>query len=222
MEQTPKSLGSSNSKKLTLSIGHSRHPEPASWLWKNDEKEWTAFDKETTLELEQSFLKKQQMCKLTKGFFAGKAYVVYFTTMRQKNLDTGNERRVKRNVGDKKTPKVQVARTAGSEFEDLCSSAFDRNIKQFYELIPFFSLDQLKSYRNNRDQTVLYCATMGGSVDITRKLISMKVNISGPQGPKNSTPLHAASWKGHAEIVAMLLFHGADPQLRNEMVLIFI
>jgi hypothetical protein len=45
----------------------------------------------------------------------------------------------------------------------------------------------------------------------------MKVNISGPQGPRNSTPLHAASWKGHAEVVAMLLFHGGDPQLRNEM-----
>jgi hypothetical protein len=55
----PKPLG--NNKKLTLSIGTKRNVttnvEPAIWLWKDD-KEWKAFDKETTFELEQNYSKK--------------------------------------------------------------------------------------------------------------------------------------------------------------------
>jgi len=104
------------------------------------------------------------------------------------------------------------------KYDTLCKSAFLGDEKKFFSLLTQFNIKDLRQLRSSREQTVLYATCVGGkSLKILLWLINKSLPLSSKQGPKGSTPLHAASWYGHPEFVACLLDAGADPQVKNDL-----
>jgi len=61
----------------------------------------------------------------------------------------------------------------------------------------------------------LFRACERGSIDTAQKLISGRAAPIDYQDSNKNTPLMAAAWNGHTEIVRLLLQHGADVALIN-------
>jgi len=59
-------------------------------------------------------------------------------------------------------------------------------------------------------------AAKAGDVDAARALLQACPAIIDAHDTDGSTPLHCASWKGHAEMVTLLLDAGADIQAKNQ------
>jgi cytohesin len=58
-------------------------------------------------------------------------------------------------------------------------------------------------------------AAKSGDADAVRALIAADPSLVGARDSDDSTPLHCAAWKGHAEVVEALLDAGADVNARN-------
>ncbi len=59
-------------------------------------------------------------------------------------------------------------------------------------------------------------ASKAGNATSVRALLELDRSLVDARDSDASTPLHCAAWKGHAEVVAILLDFGADIQARNE------
>ena len=59
-------------------------------------------------------------------------------------------------------------------------------------------------------------AAKSGDLATVRTLLESDVSLVAAQDTDGSTPLHCASWKGHPEVVAVLLDFGADIQAQNQ------
>ncbi len=66
------------------------------------------------------------------------------------------------------------------------------------------------------DEKSMLRAAKGGDVDAARELLAANPALIGVLDTDGSTPLHCAAWKGHAEVVSMLLDAGADIMARNQ------
>jgi len=112
-----------------------------------------------------------------------------------------------------------VQKEAPIEFEVLCIAAYEGDTEKFFELIQFIDHKLLKGTKNSRGQTLLYCAACGGSSRVISKLLKTvpDIPINGVQGPRVSSPLHGASWKGNADVVVQLIMAGANLTALNEM-----
>jgi ankyrin repeat protein len=58
-------------------------------------------------------------------------------------------------------------------------------------------------------------AAKSGNVAAVRLLLEADPSLVDARDTDGSTPLHCAAWKGHAEVAALLLDHGADIHARN-------
>jgi ankyrin repeat protein len=58
-------------------------------------------------------------------------------------------------------------------------------------------------------------AAKAGDVAAVRTMLEADASLVGARDSDGSTPLHCASWKGHAEVAALLLGFGADVNARN-------
>jgi ankyrin repeat protein len=58
-------------------------------------------------------------------------------------------------------------------------------------------------------------AAKAGDVAAVRAMLEADASLVGARDSDGSTPLHCASWKGHAEVAALLLGFGADVNARN-------
>jgi len=58
-------------------------------------------------------------------------------------------------------------------------------------------------------------AAKKGQVDQVRALLAANPELVSARDTDGSTPLHCATWKGHAAVVALLLDAGADVNARN-------
>jgi hypothetical protein len=69
----------------------------------------------------------------------------------------------------------------------------------------------------NREKEFLKAVKSGDAARV-RALLAENPALVGVEEADESTPLHCAAWKGHAEVAAILLDHGADlhAQSRNE------
>jgi hypothetical protein len=79
------------------------------------------------------------------------------------------------------------------------------------QLIPDASESQIKKTKP------LYYAASYGLTDLVRSMLTSKtVDIDAPGGRFNSSALHAAVYRGHTDIVRILLDHGADPNALDD------
>jgi len=99
--------------------------------------------------------------------------------------------------------------------EDLCTAAWNGgDIESFKNLLNLLSVDEINS-TNSRGQTALYCASRKGSVEYVEALLNVPGVDVNKGDAKKSTPLHVASWEEHALVSAMLVWMGADPDIKN-------
>eukprot|EP01127_Copromyxa_protea_P010368 TRINITY_DN2523_c0_g3_i1.p1 TRINITY_DN2523_c0_g3~~TRINITY_DN2523_c0_g3_i1.p1 ORF type:complete len:958 (-),score=203.98 TRINITY_DN2523_c0_g3_i1:27-2900(-) len=100
--------------------------------------------------------------------------------------------------------------------DDLCSAAWNGgDIEKFQEILSFLSVDEINK-TNSRGQTALYCAARQGYVDYVVALLNVPgIDLNKGEVSKKSTPLHVAGWEQHVLIVAMLLWMGADSDIKN-------
>ena len=52
-------------------------------------------------------------------------------------------------------------------------------------------------------------------LSVVQALLRAGADPNGPRTGHGNTALHLAAWWGHADVVALLLSHGADPSIRN-------
>jgi len=59
-------------------------------------------------------------------------------------------------------------------------------------------------------------AAKKGQTQVVKALLAMDPNLVQARDTDGSTPLHCATWKGHPEVVALLLAAGADVNAQNQ------
>jgi ankyrin repeat protein len=64
--------------------------------------------------------------------------------------------------------------------------------------------------------TALFRATKAGDIGLVRTLISQNSDWVHSRDKEQSTPLHWAAWKGHADIIELLVEAGADIHAHSE------
>ncbi|MCJ1393371.1 hypothetical protein MMC18_006244 [Xylographa bjoerkii] len=69
--------------------------------------------------------------------------------------------------------------------------------------------------RNIRTTPPLYYAASYGMLPVVRFLLDAGVSTEIPGGRCSATPINIAAFRGHAEVVQVLLDHGADPLARD-------
>jgi len=101
----------------------------------------------------------------------------------------------------------------------------ESDIDEFISLLGFFLpslINNLFKYHPKDSKfpitaTLLYFAARSGRTEIVQYLIRVEnINLDGPQEEySQNTPLHVATWRGHVNVIAILLFAGANPFVRN-------
>jgi ankyrin repeat protein len=69
--------------------------------------------------------------------------------------------------------------------------------------------------QNNDLQKQIIKAAKAGDAAAVRTLLETDASLVNAEDMDESTPLHCAAWKGHTEVVAVLLEFGADVHARN-------
>uniref|UniRef100_A0A6B2L068 PH domain-containing protein n=1 Tax=Arcella intermedia TaxID=1963864 RepID=A0A6B2L068_9EUKA len=97
--------------------------------------------------------------------------------------------------------------------QELCTAAFKGDLNSVKRLLSILDNNQVNG-TNDRGQTALYCAAREGRTDVVRELLSRSVDIN-VQEKKGSTPLHGASFGGHAQALSLLLSARASVSITN-------
>jgi hypothetical protein len=224
-----------SSIKLSDCVLDTSGPKPVAivWLWQGLDLSWLALDKQTSINIERAiqtgvkilnvespFRKTHLAIKRSESSLDKKKkpsvsshWCIDLSTMTLKLVSSSTE--LTFNI---RRAKKKFFTDILMDYENLCQIAFQGDEQKFFSLITKFTEKDLKLLRSSREQTVLYSVCVGGkSLKILTWLIHNNMPLSSKQGPKGSTPLHAASWEGHPEFVALLLDAGADPQIKNDL-----
>jgi len=100
--------------------------------------------------------------------------------------------------------------------EKLCSAAWNNRLDEikYYMGLPGISL--VINMPNARGQSALYCSARQGHAQIVLELINYaETNIDIQVQEHGGTPLHAACFAGMDEVVALLIYRGANRQIQS-------
>ncbi|XP_027047638.1 ankyrin repeat domain-containing protein 17-like isoform X3 [Pocillopora damicornis] len=71
-------------------------------------------------------------------------------------------------------------------------------------------------HRTKEGFTPLMFAALGGHTDVARKLLERKAKVNVPSGSNNDIPLTSACWKGHHDVVKLLLEFNSNIEHRTK------
>jgi len=114
-------------------------------------------------------------------------------------------------------------RTPEKLLNDLCAAAWREDLHGFQQIIsdvPPAGLAGVFSGKNTKGFSLLYCAVFKGCAEIVLEILNYKagrahVNFQSP--PSLDTALHVAAFFEKSEVIALLLFSGANYNLRNSL-----
>jgi hypothetical protein len=113
-----------------------------------------------------------------------------------------------------RAPIISKSTPSQNLVEELCSAAFEGNSSKIKTMLK--KHPDLLNMKNKNGQSCLYCASRAGKVDLVKELLEIRgVDSNSVVELHGSTPLHAASFGGHASTVSLLLSYGADHEIKN-------
>ncbi len=71
-------------------------------------------------------------------------------------------------------------------------------------------------HRTKEGFSPLMFAALGGHKDVATKLLKQKAQVNVPSGSNNDIPLTSACWKGHHDVVKLLLAHNSNLEHRTK------
>ena len=110
-----------------------------------------------------------------------------------------------------------------SHIKEVMKHLFDPAKPHFAAWVWLYDIDRYWTKRmptmhpTQPEAVPLYYASLCGLVGLTEHLIAANSRNVNRKGGFHTTPLHAASVKGHLEVTSLLLRNGADPDSRDDL-----
>jgi len=102
--------------------------------------------------------------------------------------------------------------------QKLCNAAWQGDAIEVTTLLSDENVASFINLPNPRGQCALYCAARQGHVGVLLELLKCPhIDLNAQVPDHGATPLHAASFENHDEVVAMLLASGANYSLKNKI-----
>src|SRR6266481_5298078 len=114
-------------------------------------------------------------------------------------------------------------RNVSSQVEDVMERLFDSAKPHFAAWIWLYDIDRywmdpMSKIRPTQPEAVpLYYASLCGFRGLVERLLVSHSPETNTRGGTHTTPLHAATIKGHVEVASLLLESGADPNSRDDL-----
>jgi hypothetical protein len=114
-------------------------------------------------------------------------------------------------------------RNASSHIQEVMKRLFDPAKPHFAAWVWLYDIDRYWTERmptthpRQPEALPLYYASLCGFVGLAEHLIAAQSRDVNRKGGSHTTPLHAASVKGHLDVAALLLRNGADPDCRDHL-----
>lgn len=101
---------------------------------------------------------------------------------------------------------------------ELTNAIWDGEMEHSKILLQNPHMKRLINVPNDRGQTALFCAARQGHADLVLALFAVPgLDINAQSVDHGSTPLHAASYNCFENIVAILIYRGANINVKNKM-----
>ncbi|KAI6648076.1 Feminization-1b [Oopsacas minuta] len=113
--------------------------------------------------------------------------------------------------GNKGSPLVRAAQNG----QNMIVTYILKNFIEVLDLEYTMTVKSNHAVLEIRGVTALWCAALGGHIDIVRELVEAGANINHTNAT-NSTPLSAASYNNRVEVIKCLLNKGADISIANQ------
>src|SRR5580658_344156 len=114
-------------------------------------------------------------------------------------------------------------KNVSSHIEEVMGRLFDPGQPHFAAWAWLYDIDRYWTERmptmhpTQPEAGPLYYASLCGFVGLAEHLIAAHSRDVNSEGGSHTTPLHAASVKGHLEVASLLLRNGADPDSRDHL-----
>jgi hypothetical protein len=118
---------------------------------------------------------------------------------------------------------AQIGRNMASRIEEGMERLFDPIKPHFAAWVWLYDIDRhwvdpMSGVRPTQPEAApLYYAALCGFVGLVERLLVSHSSDINCRGGSHTTPLHAATVKGHVEVISLLLRSGADPNTRDNL-----
>lgn len=112
-------------KKVVKDIESQQETDSVTWEWEDDDSTWKAYEDSSIIEKEYSRDKSSTIFITHKK----KTYLLDFTTMKQTNTSTRNERRIKRTISSEVKWQWEEFPGVWKDYDDSSSQAIESNLR---------------------------------------------------------------------------------------------